>query len=133
MFVSLKILLTASLTALIPSCSAWAQSDAPRSPTRTDPVAAPKAYPIRVDSSMAVIVPVPVGASPEEQLKLTESTRVSLYQAAAAECGNLMRLFKYECRLQNIRMNSAAQGRNSPGDTIHVSVSSGYELTYRPN
>lgn len=130
--VSPRILLIACLAALAPSCSAWAQSDTPRPATSSEATAPARPYIIRVDSTMGVNVQAAAGVSVEEQLKLIEATRVALYQSAAAECENLKKVFKADCRLQNVRVNSNVQSRGNGGDMMQVNASSSHELTFRP-
>ena len=109
---TLRLLLIASLVASIPAYNAWAQADVTRSAPGTEAAGSVRTNPIRVESSMSINVPVVAGTSAEAQLKLTESTRLSLYEAAAKECENLKQVFKAECRLQNVRTNVITQACN---------------------
>ena len=133
MLVSLKLPLMASFAVCLSACAVQAQSDMPRPATGAEAAASARAYPIRVESSMSINVPVLAGASAEEQLKLTEATRVSLYQAAARECENLKQVFNSDCRLQNVRINSNVQSRSGSRETMHVNIASSYEVTNRRN
>jgi hypothetical protein len=131
--VSPKLILTAGLIALIPACAARAQSDTPRSPTSSEAATSVRPYIIRVDSTMGLSVQIMAGVGTEEQLKLIEATRIMLYQAADGECVKLKRVFKAECRLQNIRINSGERSRGNGSEMMQVNASSSYELIFRPN
>jgi|GEM_PF-3410169 len=133
MFPFRKALVAAAFTALIPSPVLFAQADQGR-PASTSDVATPsRAYPLRVESTMAINIPVTAGAGTEEQVKQIAVARAYLYQAAAQDCENLKQAFKAECRLLNVRVNSNVQSRGSSGETMFINVQSSYEVMIRPN
>lgn len=110
--------------------------DGPRqvatAPETTPPI---KAYPLRVESSMTVSIQGGTSNNPEEQIKQLSEARARLYQSAAEECNQLREIFKSDCRLIGVRVNSNVQKRGTPsaGDYISASVTSSYEVTVRAN
>ena len=133
MFPFRKAFVAAAFTALIPSHTVSAQSEAGRSVPTVDASAPARSYPLRVESAMTINIPVAAGAGTEEQVKQIAAARASLYQAAAQDCENLKLAFKAECRLVNVRVNSNVQSRGSSGEMMFVNVQSTYEVTIRPN
>ena len=89
--------------------------------------------PIRVESSLAVQIPLAPGANIEEQVKQTEAARKAVYGMAARECAALMDVFKSDCRLLSLRANSNVQNRGNAADQVFVNGSATYELSDRQN
>lgn len=133
MFPLRKAFFVAAFTALIPSATVFAQSDAGRPAPTSDATTPGRSYPLRVESAMTINIPVAAGAGTEEQVKQIAAARASLYQASAQDCENLKQAFKAECRLVNVRVNSNVQSRGSSGEMMFVNVQSTYEVTIRPN
>lgn len=133
MFRFRNALVAAALTTLIPSQNVLAQSELGRPAPSSDTAVAARPYPLRVESTMSINIPLAAGAGPEEQVKQIAAARAFLYQAAAQDCENLKQAFKAECRLANVRVNSNVQSRGSSGDVMFVNVASTYEVTVRPN
>ncbi len=125
--------LVAGLAGSVPSAAAWAQADGFRPPAGSEIPAPARIAPLRVESSISLNVPRAAGADAEDRIKQIEAARVALYQAAARECDNLRQVFKTDCRLQNVRVASNVQSRGGNGETMFVTVTSSYDLTYRPN
>lgn len=123
--------LAAGAIALISASAAHAQADQLR--PGAEPATSPRPYPLRVESSMNINIPMGSASSPEEQIKQLAAARGFLYQAAAQDCDNLKQAFRADCKLTNVRVNSNIQTRGPAGETMYVNVSASYEVTIRPN
>ena len=87
--------------------------------------------PLRIESGWVVMVPLSAAATVEQQIAQTETARRAIYEMAARECDTLRQVFKAECRLQNVRINSNVQSRNAGNDSVSVNGSGSFELLQR--
>jgi hypothetical protein len=126
-------LVAAAFSVSIPSCAAFAEAEPPRSAPSPEAPPISRPYPVRVESTMSINIPVVAGSSGEDQVKQIAATRAVLYQAASQDCDTLKQAFRSECRILNVRVNSNVQSRGGSGEIIFVNVSSTYEVTVRPN
>lgn len=82
---------------------------------------------IRVQVSIQRSMPAP--ASVEDQAKAMEAARKLVYESADRECALLTEVFKGDCRLVNLNVNSSLYERGSSPPMINSNGSATYQLT----
>lgn len=81
---------------------------------------------MRVTASFQTIVPITGQKSIEEEAKITESARVSLYEIASHECDVIAKVFKGNCRIMNLNMRSRIQNRSNGVRQVSINASATY-------
>jgi hypothetical protein len=84
---------------------------------------------LRVQVTMQVTAPVPPSASTEEQRKIIETLRANLYESAAEECSRINNIFKGDCRLTTLNVNSSVQDRGVNGQIVNATGTAAYDLS----
>lgn len=126
----LSIAFVAFVLALSAVGPGFAQPEVPGSITLPNAGAFVRA-PLRIESSWVVTVPLAPGSTVEQQITQTESARRAIYEMSSRECDTLKQIFKTDCRLQAVRVNSNVQTRNPGNEIIHVNGSGSFELTQK--
>jgi hypothetical protein len=97
-------------------------------PADSAPVSAGQIAPTRIQVQMNISQRVTMDGV-DEQRRVEEAVRRSLYQMAMNECTVITAVFKAGCRMASLNVNSNAQERNENLYSINGNATGTYELT----
>ena len=83
---------------------------------------------LQVTSSFQTMLPVSSPMTLQEEAKASETARQALYEVASRECEVISKVFKGECRLMKINVNSYVQDRGNGLRGLQVSVNATYRI-----
>ena len=83
---------------------------------------------MQVNASFQTLIPIAPQASVQDESKATEAARQNLYELASRECEIIGRVFKGECQLVNLGVNSNVQDRGNGLRGIHISVNASFRV-----
>ena len=87
--------------------------------------------PTRIQVQMNISQRV-MGDGVEEQRRVEQAVRRSLYEAALNECAIITTVFKGGCRLASLNVNSNTQERNEAVYFVNGNANGSYEITAQP-
>jgi hypothetical protein len=88
--------------------------------------------PMRVQINFQTIGAMGPALSPEDQTKSGAAVRQALYKTAAGECAILSDVFKSDCKIIGLNVNSGVQNAGNGLQSVNVTANATYELAPQP-
>jgi hypothetical protein len=92
----------------------------------------PDSAAMRVQVNFQTVGTLAPAQSPEDQTASGAAIRQALYKSAAGECAVLSDVFKSDCKIVGLNVNSGVQNAGNGLQSINVTANATYELTPQP-